>query len=132
MSVTTEHLAVYLWLMLMDERLPAYICRVYAHDLQTKSLKEIQPQIVESMDSLSLRKISAFSTRALPIRNPGVDKNKSKEKRQVFQMYLKSAFCVNLLVEIFRVMIFSHVGLFQSLTKWKLRKLFVLKLIMII
>ena len=52
MSSTTEYLAVYLWLMLIDECLPAYISRVYAHDLQTKSLKEIQPQIVEAMDSL--------------------------------------------------------------------------------
>ena len=29
-----------------------YISRVYAHDLQTKSLKEIQPQLTEAMDSL--------------------------------------------------------------------------------
>ena len=32
MSPTTERLAVYLWLSLIDERLPAYIARVYAHD----------------------------------------------------------------------------------------------------
>ena len=47
-----SNLDVYLWLMLIDECLPAYISRVYAHDLQTKSLNEIQPQIVEAMDSL--------------------------------------------------------------------------------
>ena len=28
--------------------------RIYAHDLQSKSLKEIQPQICDAMDSLSL------------------------------------------------------------------------------
>jgi hypothetical protein len=52
MSPTTERLAVYLWLTLIDARLPAYISRVYAHDLQTQSLKDIQPQLSDSMDSL--------------------------------------------------------------------------------
>ena len=54
MSPTTECLAVYLWLLLIDDRLPAYVSCVYVHDLQTKSLKEIQPQICEAMDSLLL------------------------------------------------------------------------------
>ena len=54
MSPTTERLAVYLWLTLIDERLPAYVSRVFAHDLQTKSLKDIQPQICSAMDSLLL------------------------------------------------------------------------------
>ena len=52
MSPSTERLAVYLWLTLIDERLPAYIARVYAHDLASKSLKDIQPQISRSMDAL--------------------------------------------------------------------------------
>ena len=52
MSPTTERLAVYLWLTKIDERLPAFISRVYAHDLQSKSLKDIQPQLAESMDSI--------------------------------------------------------------------------------
>ena len=51
-SPTVERVAVYLWLQLIDARLPAYISRVYAHDLQRKSLKDIQPQICDSMDSL--------------------------------------------------------------------------------
>ena len=38
MSPTTERLAVYLWLSLIDKRLPSYVARVYAHDLQTKTL----------------------------------------------------------------------------------------------
>ena len=45
MSPTTERLAVYLWLNLIDERLPSYVARVFAHDLQSRSLKDIQPQI---------------------------------------------------------------------------------------
>ena len=32
MSPTLERLAVYLWLALIDERLPAHVSRVYAHD----------------------------------------------------------------------------------------------------
>ena len=41
MSPTLERLAVHLWLTLIDERLPAHVSRVYAHDLQTKTIKEI-------------------------------------------------------------------------------------------
>ena len=52
MSPTTERLAVYLWLNLIDDRLPSYVARVFAHDLQSKSLKDIQPQICAAMDSL--------------------------------------------------------------------------------
>ena len=49
MSPTTERLAVYLWLTSIDKRLPS---RIYAHDLQSKTLKDLQPQIAEAMDSL--------------------------------------------------------------------------------
>ena len=52
MSPSCDRLLVYLWLLLIDERLPAYISRVYAHDLMSKSLKDIQPQICHAMDSL--------------------------------------------------------------------------------
>ena len=52
MSPTAERLAVYLWLNLIDERLPSYISRIYAHELQVKSLKDIQPQICDAMDSI--------------------------------------------------------------------------------
>ena len=52
MSPTLERLAVYMWLTLIDERLPAHVSRVYAHDLQSKTLKEIQSQLAEAMDCL--------------------------------------------------------------------------------
>ena len=52
MSPTLERLAVYMWLTLIDERRPAHVSRVYAHDLQTKTFKEIQPQLAEAMDCL--------------------------------------------------------------------------------
>ena len=52
LSPTTERLAVYLWLFLIDARLLAYVACVYAHDLQLKTLKDIQPQISQSMESL--------------------------------------------------------------------------------
>ena len=53
MSPTTR-LAVYLWLTLIDERLPAYVSRVYAHNLQSQTLKDIQPQLAVDMDQLLL------------------------------------------------------------------------------
>ena len=52
LSPTCERLTVYLWLTLIDARLPAYVGRVFAQELQTKSLKDIQPQMCMSMDSL--------------------------------------------------------------------------------
>ena len=52
LSPTAERLAVYLWMCLIDVRLPDYVSRVYANDLQSKSLKDIQPQIVDNMESL--------------------------------------------------------------------------------
>ena len=52
MSPSTERLAVFLWLHYIDERLPMYIARVYSHDLQRKSLKDLQPVISQNMDSL--------------------------------------------------------------------------------
>jgi len=38
MSPTLERLAVYMWLTLIDERLPAHISRAYTHDLQSKTI----------------------------------------------------------------------------------------------
>ena len=52
MSPTTERLAVYIWLTTIDSRLPLYVSRVYAHELQKKSLNDFQPQLSESMDSI--------------------------------------------------------------------------------
>jgi len=37
-SPTLERLAVYMWLTLIDERLPAHISRAYTHDLQKNHL----------------------------------------------------------------------------------------------
>ena len=51
-SPTTERLAVYLWLHSIDQRLPGYVARIYAHDLQSKTLKDIQPQLSQCMDSI--------------------------------------------------------------------------------
>ena len=41
-----------MWLTKIDEWLSAFVGRIYAHDLQSKSLKDIQPQLAASMDSL--------------------------------------------------------------------------------
>ena len=52
MSPSCERILVYLWLALVDDRLPAYVSRIYAHDLQARSLKDVQPQICQALDSL--------------------------------------------------------------------------------
>ena len=52
MSPTKERLAVYLWLNLINERLPNCVARIYVHELATKLLKDIQPQLSQAMDSL--------------------------------------------------------------------------------
>ena len=52
LSPMTERLAVYIWLQLVDQRLPSHVARVYAHELQSMSMKDIQPRISENMDSI--------------------------------------------------------------------------------
>ena len=52
MSPTAERLAVYLWMNLIDKRLPGHVSRVYAHEMLSRSLKDLQPQIVENMECL--------------------------------------------------------------------------------
>lgn len=52
MSPTVERLAVLIWLQSIDERLPAYVSRIYAKDLQTNSIKDLQPQISMNMQSI--------------------------------------------------------------------------------
>ena len=49
LTPTCEDLAIFILLQLIGSRLPAYVSRVYAHDLQNKSLKDIQPQLADSM-----------------------------------------------------------------------------------
>ena len=57
-SPTCERLGVYLWLTLIDSRLPPYVSRIYGHELQSRSLKDLQPQLADSIDSM-LQEISA-------------------------------------------------------------------------
>ena len=83
MSPTLERLAVYLWLTLIDERLPAHISRVYAHDLQTKTIKEIQPQLAEAMDCL-LSDLSVQDDIAINYANSS---RRSRQRSQPFQPF---------------------------------------------
>ncbi len=52
LSPMAERLAVYLWLLLIDQRLPPHILRIYSHDLQSMSLKDLQPRLSENMDTI--------------------------------------------------------------------------------
>jgi len=51
-SPTVERLAVLRWLELMDSRLPSLVAIRYSADLQIKTLKDLQPQIVSGLDAL--------------------------------------------------------------------------------
>ena len=62
LTLTCERLAVFICLQLIDSRLPAYVSRVYAHDLQNKSLKDIQPQLAETI----LEEINTQESSVLP------------------------------------------------------------------
>ena len=50
-SPTVERLAVLRWLEVLDPDLPSHVSRTFAHDLQTHTLKDLQPQIVDALDS---------------------------------------------------------------------------------
>ena len=80
MSPTVERLAVFLWLKLIDKRLPLYVSRVYSHDLQTKSVKDLQPEICENLDSLLLE-ISAQEDIKLAYSNTSYSKRSSNTRR---------------------------------------------------
>ena len=49
MSPTTERMIVLRWLM--DPRLPQLVVRTFANDLLTRTLKDIQPQISNNIES---------------------------------------------------------------------------------
>ena len=57
LSPTTERLIVLRWLEILHPTLPAHIANVFAHDLQTKSLKDIQPRISEQIHERIERKL---------------------------------------------------------------------------
>ena len=47
MSPTVERLAVFLWLHFIDDRLPAYVSRVYAQDLKSFNKRFTTPDFYE-------------------------------------------------------------------------------------
>ena len=52
LSPTTERLNVLRWLEVLHPQLPAHVSNVFSQDLQTKSLKDLQPRICEQIDDL--------------------------------------------------------------------------------
>jgi hypothetical protein len=48
---TVERLAILHWLQLIDIRLPQLVVKTFSNELQTMTLKDIQPQISSSIDS---------------------------------------------------------------------------------
>ena len=52
LSPTTERLNVLRWLHVLHPSLPMHVSNVFSQDLQTKSLKDLQPRICEQVDDL--------------------------------------------------------------------------------
>ena len=52
MSPTTERLIVLRWLELLHPRLHEHVGKIFSADLRSKSLKDLQPQILEQVDDL--------------------------------------------------------------------------------
>ncbi len=52
LSPTTERLNVLRWLEVLHPSLPNHVSNVFSQDLQTKSLKDLQPRICEQIDDL--------------------------------------------------------------------------------
>ena len=69
MSPTTERLVVLRWLEILHPGLPAHVAQVFSQDLQTKSLKDLQPRIAEQIDDL---------LRQLETKDDGLDAQFSK------------------------------------------------------
>ena len=82
MSPSTERLAVFLWLHYIDERLPMYVARVYAHDLQTKSLKDMQPIISQNMESLLIELASQEDIKLAYTSGSNNSRNQSRFSRR--------------------------------------------------
>ncbi len=57
LSPTTERLNVLRWLEILHPSLPSHVSNVFSQDLQTKSLKDLQPRICEQIDDL-LRQVA--------------------------------------------------------------------------
>ena len=54
LSPTTERLVVLRWLEVLHPALPNHVAKVFANELQSKSLKDLQPRIAEQIDELIL------------------------------------------------------------------------------
>ena len=52
LSPTTERLVVLRWLEVLHPQLPHHVSNVFSQDLQSKSLKDLQPRICEQIDDL--------------------------------------------------------------------------------
>jgi hypothetical protein len=71
-SPTTERLLVIRWLEAIDQRLPSLVKRVFATELLSNTLKDIQPQIANAMDSL-LEQLAAEDTQVSRLQSLHLD-----------------------------------------------------------
>lgn len=87
-SPTVERLAVLRWMEVIDPDLPNHVARAFAHDLQTMTLKDLQPQIVDAMDSLleeiSSKRVTCSASRTLSYASQGRSRPPSRFENRLF------------------------------------------------
>jgi len=85
MSPTVERLAVLRWMELIHPSLPSLVQRTFAHDLQRKTLKDLQPQIVDALDGF-LEELRQDDVRTSRIYTP-MGSQKFRRRSRQFQQH---------------------------------------------
>ena len=89
-SPTVERLAVLRWLELIDSRLPMLVARTFATDLQTRTLKDLQPLIANAMDSL-LEQLQSEDTQACRLQSLTLEEPQVARVTRPQRPYIRSA-----------------------------------------
>lgn len=83
MSPTLERLVVLRWLELLEPGLPAMVQRYFSHELRTRTLKDLQPQICDALDDLLAQLNSnSVDSEASPSVNYISQRNSTKQKHK--------------------------------------------------
>lgn len=93
LSPTVERLAVLRWMELLHPSLPTLVQRTFAYDLQRMTLKDLQPQIADSLDGFleELRQDEVKVSRVFNSRRSGPREDRFKKKKPVPQCRLCKA-----------------------------------------
>ena len=89
-SPTVERLAVLRWLELIDSHLPMLVARTFVTDLQTGTLKDLQPLIANAMDSL-LEQLQSEDTQVCRLQSLTLEEPQIARLTRLQRPYIRSA-----------------------------------------